>query len=159
MITLNVNGEPREYTGDGDMPLLWYLRDLLGLTGTKYSCGKGLCGACTVHLNGAAVRSCVITMAAAADAEVTTIEGLAANGDHPLQIAWAEHDVPQCGYCQPGQIMQAASLLASNPNPSAEQIAEPVRAELQTLYPHDQAVGYTPGELRGAVSIRQPLEN
>jgi aerobic-type carbon monoxide dehydrogenase small subunit (CoxS/CutS family) len=124
MITLNVNGEPREYTGDGDMPLLWYLRDLLGLTGTKYSCGKGLCGACTVHLNGAAVRSCVITMAAAADAEVTTIEGLAANGDHPLQIAWAEHDVPQCGYCQPGQIMQAASLLASNPNPSAEEIVE-----------------------------------
>ena len=115
MITLNVNGEPREYTGDGDMPLLWYLRDLLGLTGTKYSCGKGLCGACTVHLNGAAVRSCVVTMSAAAGAEVTTIEGLSPDGRHPLQIAWAEHDVPQCGYCQTGQIMQAASLLAANP--------------------------------------------
>ena len=124
MITLNVNGEPRQYEGEGDMPLLWYLRDLLGMTGTKYSCGKGLCGACTVHLNGEAVRSCVITMAAAAGAEVTTIEGLSANGDHPLQIAWAEHDVPQCGYCQPGQIMQAASLLATNPNPSAEEIAD-----------------------------------
>jgi len=124
MITLNVNGETRNYDGDGDMPLLWYLRDLLGLTGTKYSCGKGLCGACTVHLNGEAVRSCVVTMAAAANAEVTTIEGLSATGEHPLQIAWAQHDVPQCGYCQPGQIMQAASLLATNPKPSAEQIAD-----------------------------------
>jgi isoquinoline 1-oxidoreductase subunit alpha len=124
MITLNVNGETRNYEGDGDMPLLWYLRDLLGLTGTKYSCGKGLCGACTVHLNGEAVRSCVVTMAAAANAEVTTIEGLSATGEHPLQIAWAQHDVPQCGYCQPGQIMQAASLLATNPKPSAEQIAD-----------------------------------
>jgi isoquinoline 1-oxidoreductase alpha subunit len=130
MITLNVNGESRQYDGDGDMPLLWYLRDLLGLTGTKYSCGKGLCGACTVHLNGEAVRSCVVTMTAAEGAEVTTIEGLSVNGDHPLQIAWAKHDVPQCGYCQPGQIMQAASLLAANPKPSAEQIADAMRGNI-----------------------------
>jgi isoquinoline 1-oxidoreductase alpha subunit len=117
MITLTINGESRQYEGDGDMPLLWYLRDLLGLTGTKYGCGKGLCGACTVHLDGEAVRSCVVTMAAADGAAVTTIEGLAPAGDHPLQIAWAEHDVPQCGYCQPGQIMQAAALLRANPAP------------------------------------------
>ena len=106
------------------MPLLWYLRDLLNLTGTKYSCGKGLCGSCTVHLNGTAVRSCVTTMAAADGGQVTTIEGLAADGDHPLQVAWAKHDVPQCGYCQPGQIMQAASLLAANPSPSDDEIKD-----------------------------------
>lgn len=124
MITLKINGETRQYEGDGDMPLLWYLRDLLGLTGTKYSCGKGLCGACTVHLDGAAVRSCVVTMAAVDGADVTTIEGLSEAGDHPLQIAWAQHDVPQCGYCQPGQIMQAAALLAANPAPDGQQIAD-----------------------------------
>jgi aerobic-type carbon monoxide dehydrogenase small subunit (CoxS/CutS family) len=124
MINLNVNGESRQYEGDGDMPLLWYLRDLLNLTGTKYSCGKGLCGSCTVHLNGTAVRSCVTTMAAADGGEVTTIEGLATDGDHPLQVAWAKHDVPQCGYCQPGQIMQAASLLAANPSPSDDEIKD-----------------------------------
>ena len=124
MINLNVNGESRQYEGDGEMPLLWYLRDLLNLTGTKYSCGKGLCGSCTVHLNGTAVRSCVTTMAAADGGEVTTIEGLATDGDHPLQVAWAKHDVPQCGYCQPGQIMQAASLLAANPSPSDDEIKD-----------------------------------
>jgi len=124
MISLTINGEPRQFDGDGDMPLLWYLRDELSLTGTKYGCGKGLCGSCTVHLNGQAVRSCVITLSAASGGEVTTIEGLDGQGQHPLQIAWAKHDVPQCGYCQPGQIMQAASLLASNPNPSDEEIAD-----------------------------------
>ena len=124
MINLNVNGESRQYEGDGEMPLLWYLRDLLNLTGTKYSCGKGLCGSCTVHLNGTAVRSCVTTMAAADGGQVTTIEGLATDGDHPLQVAWAKHDVPQCGYCQPGQIMQAASLLAANPSPSDDEIKD-----------------------------------
>jgi aerobic-type carbon monoxide dehydrogenase small subunit (CoxS/CutS family) len=124
MITLTVNGESRQYDGDGDMPLLWYLRDLLTLTGTKYGCGKGLCGSCTVHLNGSAVRSCVITMEAANGGEVTTIEGLSPQGSHPLQIAWAKHDVPQCGYCQPGQIMQAASLLESNASPSDEEIKD-----------------------------------
>ena len=118
MITLNVNGEPREYTGDGDMPLLWYLRDLLGLTGTKYSCGKGLCGACTVHIDGRAVRSCTLPLSAVTESqEITTIEGLSADGSHPLQQAWKELDVPQCGYCQPGMIMSAAALLDRNPEP------------------------------------------
>ena len=122
MIKLTVNGEGREYTGDGNMPLLWYLRDLLTLTGTKYGCGKGLCGACTVHLDGQAVRSCSVTMDRLDGASITTIEGLGADGDHPLQIAWARHKVPQCGYCQSGQIMQAASMLAINPNPHDRQI-------------------------------------
>lgn len=122
MITLTVNGEKRQYDGDGEMPLLWYLRDLLDLTGTKYGCGKGLCGACTVHLGGEAVRSCSVPMSRLDGADITTIEGLGAGGDHPLQIAWANHGVPQCGYCQSGQIMQAASLLAGNPNPDDAQI-------------------------------------
>jgi len=124
MIELTINGEARRFDGDEDMPLLWYLRDELALTGAKYGCGKGLCGSCTVHLNGQAVRSCVVTMGAVQGADVTTIEGLSPDGNHPLQIAWAEHDVPQCGYCQTGQIMQAASLLAANPAPSDEQIAD-----------------------------------
>ena len=122
MINLTVNGESRQFDGDGDMPLLWFLRDLLTLTGTKYGCGKGLCGACTVHLNGASIRSCSVTMDRLDGAVITTIEGLAAGGEHPLQIAWAEHNVPQCGYCQSGQIMQAASLLATNPNPGDDEI-------------------------------------
>ena len=122
MITLHVNGEERRFDGDEEMPLLWYLRDLLNLTGTKYGCGKGLCGSCTVHLGNQAVRSCSVPMGRLEGAEITTIEGLGAGGDHPLQIAWAQHDVPQCGYCQSGQIMQAASLLAENPNPDDAQI-------------------------------------
>ena len=122
MISLTINGEQHSYDGEGDMPLLWYLRDFLGLTGSKYGCGKGLCGACTVHLGGQAVRSCVLTMDALEGAEITTIEGLAAAGEHPVQLAWAEHKVPQCGYCQSGQIMQAAALLATNPNPGDAEI-------------------------------------
>jgi len=122
MITLTVNGEAQSFDGDGDMPLLWYLRDLLGLTGTKFGCGKGLCGSCTVHLDGAAVRSCTLSMSGLDGANITTIEGLGAGGDHPVQIAWAEHKVPQCGYCQSGQIMQAAGLLAGNPSPTDQQI-------------------------------------
>ncbi len=122
MINLTVNGESRQFDGDSDMPLLWFLRDLLTLTGTKYGCGKGLCGACTVHLNGASIRSCSVTMDRLDGAVITTIEGLAASGEHPLQIAWAEHNVPQCGYCQSGQIMQAASLLATNPDPGDGEI-------------------------------------
>jgi len=122
MITLTVNGEAQTFDGDGDMPLLWYLRDLLGLTGTKFGCGKGLCGSCTVHLEGAAVRSCSLSMSGLDGANITTIEGLGVGGDHPVQIAWAEQKVPQCGYCQSGQIMQAAALLAGNPTPSDQQI-------------------------------------
>src|SRR6186713_3023815 len=100
------------------MPLLWILRDLLAMTGTKFGCGKGFCGACTVHLNGQPVRACLTTLAAAAGAEITTIEGLSMKGDHPLQQAWAAHNVPQCGYCQSGQLMSAAALLKNNPKPS-----------------------------------------
>ena len=122
MIQLTINGETHSFEGDGDMPLLWYLRDLLNLTGTKYGCGKGLCGACTVHLDGQAIRSCSVPMERLQGATITTIEGLGAGGDHPVQIAWAEHNVPQCGYCQSGQIMQAASLLAQNPAPNEQQI-------------------------------------
>lgn len=122
MIQLTVNGQKQTYEGEGDLPLLWYLRDFLGLTGSKYGCGKGLCGACTVHVDGRAVRSCSTAMERLDGASITTIEGLGAGGDHPLQIAWAEHKVPQCGYCQSGQIMQAAALLADNPAADEGQI-------------------------------------
>ena len=118
MVSLTVNGTPRSYDGDPDMPLLWYLRDELKMTGTKFGCGLALCGACTVHLDGAAVRACRTPMAAVADKKVTTIEGLDAKGQHPLQVAWRDLGVPHCGYCQPGQIMQAAALLKGKPKPS-----------------------------------------
>ena len=122
MIKLNINGKAREFDGDPDMPLLWYVRDELELTGTKYGCGMGLCGACTVHSNGEAVRSCLTPMKAAAGKNITTIEGLAPKGDHPLQKAWKTCNVPQCGYCQSGQIMQAAAMLKKTPKPSDDQI-------------------------------------
>jgi len=122
MATLTVNGTQHAYDGDGAMPLLWYLRDELHMTGTKFGCGMALCGACTVHLDGKAVRSCVTPMSAAAGHAVTTIEGLDAKGMHPLQVAWRAEGVPQCGYCQGGQIMQAASLLKETPRPTDEQI-------------------------------------
>jgi len=124
MIKLTINGEAREYSGDQNMPLLWFLRDNLNLTGSKYGCGKGLCGACTVHLEGQAIRSCSVPMERLEGASITTIEGLGADGDHPLQIAWAEHNVPQCGYCQSGQIMQAAALLAENDYPNDQEIVD-----------------------------------
>jgi isoquinoline 1-oxidoreductase alpha subunit len=118
MVSIKVNGTARTFDGDADMPLLWYLRDVLQSTGTKFGCGQALCGACTVHLDGVAVRSCQTPMKAAAGKTVTTIEGLDAKGQHPLQVAWRELGVPQCGYCQSGQIMQAASLLKQNASPS-----------------------------------------
>src|SRR5579864_6205359 len=118
MITLNLNGRNTSVDVDADMPLLWVLRDIVGLTGTKYGCGMALCGACTVHLEGQAVRSCVMPVSAVADKRVTTIEGLATDSSHPVQRAWIELDVPQCGYCQSGQIMSAAALLARTPQPS-----------------------------------------
>lgn len=124
MITLTVNGRSHTYDGDPSVPLLWVLRDELGLTGTKFGCGEGLCGSCTVHLNGAAIRSCQIKAGDAVGKQVTTIEGLDPHGDHPVQRAWRETNTPQCGYCQAGQIMQAAALLAANPKPSDEQIVE-----------------------------------
>jgi isoquinoline 1-oxidoreductase alpha subunit len=118
MVSLRVNGMARSFDGDDDMPLLWYLRDELRLTGTRFGCGAGLCGACTVHVDGRAVRSCQTPMRTAQNKNVTTIEGLSADGTHPLQRAWAQHNVPQCGYCQTGQIMQAADLLSRTPEPT-----------------------------------------
>lgn len=118
MTTLTVNGLERRYDGDADMPLLWFLRDELGLTGTKFGCGQALCGACTVHIDGTAVRACQTPLSAVEGSKVTTIEGLAADGDHPLQVAWRDLNVAQCGYCQTGQIMQAASMLRDTPNPT-----------------------------------------
>ncbi|MDF2177258.1 (2Fe-2S)-binding protein [Aliiglaciecola sp. CAU 1673] len=117
MIPFKLNDKNVEVDVQPDMPLLWVLRDLMGLTGTKYGCGMAQCGACTVHLDGTAVRSCTLPVSAVQGKSVTTIEGLSDDGDHPLQIAWAEHKVPQCGYCQCGQIMSAAALLSSNPKP------------------------------------------
>jgi len=120
--TININSEARKADVDGDMPLLWFLRDTLELTGTKYGCGMGLCGSCTVHLDGEAVRSCVTTVAEANGKSVTTIEGLSKDSSHPLQIAWLKNNVSQCGYCQPGMIMSAADFLKQNPDPSMEDI-------------------------------------
>ncbi len=118
MITLKVNGKAHQVDAEPDTPLLWVLRDEIGLTGTKYGCGIAYCGACTVHVDGAAVRSCQFPLDAVGDAEVTTIEGLSPDSDHPVQRAWREEDVPQCGYCQSGQIMAVAALLAENADPS-----------------------------------------
>ena len=122
MITLLVNGKRHSVDADPSMPLLWALRDLLGLKGTKYSCGIGLCGSCTVHLDGEPMRSCLTTVEAASGHAITTIEGLSENGDHPVQRAWVEANAPQCGYCQPGQIMSAVALLERSPNPSDAEI-------------------------------------
>ena len=130
MPTIDVNGTARDYSGDPNMPLLWYLRDEAGLTGTKYGCGAGVCGACTVHLDGVAVRSCMTTVAEAAGKKVITIEGLNPDGEHVVQKAWRELNVPQCGYCQAGQIMQAASLIAKNPAPSDDEIVEAMSGNL-----------------------------
>jgi isoquinoline 1-oxidoreductase alpha subunit len=118
MIQVKVNGVQHNFDGDPQMPLLWYLRDELRLTGTKFGCGVALCGACTVHKNGEAIRSCVTAMGKLAGADITTIEGLSENGLHPVQKAWIQVNVPQCGYCQPGQMMQAAALLKTKKNPS-----------------------------------------
>lgn len=119
---LTINGEKRPVDVSPDTPLLWVLRDTLGLTGTKYSCGRALCGSCTVLVDGAPTRSCVTPVSAVAGANITTIEGLSQNGDHPVQRAWIEDDVAQCGYCQPGQILVASALLARNPDPTDEEI-------------------------------------
>jgi isoquinoline 1-oxidoreductase subunit alpha len=122
MITLIVNGKRSQVDAPADMPLLWVIREKLSLTGTKYGCGMALCGTCTVHLNGQPVRSCTTPLSAAAGKRITTIEGLSAKSDHPVQKAWIELDVPQCGFCQSGQIMSAAALLAKTPNPSDDDI-------------------------------------
>jgi isoquinoline 1-oxidoreductase alpha subunit len=124
MVTLKINGEERKFDGDASMPLLWYLRDELGMTGTKFGCGIAECGACTVHVDGEAARACITPMSGLEGRKVTTIEGLDAEGNHPVQKAWRALNVPQCGYCQAGQIMQASALLAANKNPTESQISD-----------------------------------
>ena len=124
MSRISINGVEREIDADPQMPLLWAIRDILGMTGTKFGCGIGACGACTVHLDGAAVRSCMTTLADADGHTVVTIEGLSPDGNHPVQRAWEAHSVPQCGFCQPGQIMQAAALLKQTPRPTDQQIVD-----------------------------------
>ena len=119
---LSVNGKTYRVEVDPDTPMLWVLRDNLKMTGTKFGCGLGQCGACTIHIDGNAVRSCMVAVSDAGDQKITTIEGLSENGEHPVQKAWLENDVSQCGYCQPGQVMTAVALLKSNPNPSDLQI-------------------------------------
>ena len=129
-ITLNVNGRDYSYDGDPSVPLLWVLRDEFGTTGSKFGCGVALCGACTIHLDGGAMRSCAMAASDAVGKKVVTIEGLDPHGDHPVQKAWREANVPQCGYCQAGQIMQAAALLKQNPHPSDNQIRDAMAGNL-----------------------------
>ena len=129
-INLNVNGKKHVVDVDPKTPMLWVLRDHLNLIGTKYGCGVAQCGACTIHFEGSAVRSCQLPVSAAADKEITTIEGISENGDHPVQKAWLEHDVPQCGYCQAGQIMTAVAFLKENPAPTDEEIETAMNGNL-----------------------------
>ena len=126
MVSITVNGERRQFDVEDETPLLWVLRDEIGLTGTKYGCGIAQCGACTVHVNGEAMRSCSVPIGTIDGAAITTIEGLSADSTHPAQRAWLEHDVPQCGYCQSGQIMAVAALLESNPKPSDAEIDDAI---------------------------------
>lgn len=130
MIKLKINGKEQSFDGDPEMPLLWYLRDSVGLTGTKYGCGIAACGACTVHLDGLAVRACQTPLSEANGKSVVTIEGLSADGNHPVQVAWRQLNVAQCGYCQAGQIMQAAALLVQKPKPTDEDIEEQMSGNL-----------------------------
>jgi isoquinoline 1-oxidoreductase alpha subunit len=129
-LTLKINGVDQTVDVDGEMPLLWVLRDVLGMTGTKFGCGQALCGACTVHLDGTAVRSCQTMASDAVGTSITTIEGLSSDGNHPVQIAWREANVPQCGYCQAGQIMSAAALLKQKPAPSDKDITDAMSGNL-----------------------------
>ena len=129
-VTFTINGKPASVEADPDTPLLWIVREHLKLTGTKFGCGAGLCGACTVHLDGNAVRSCQTHLSEIADKKITTIEGLSPNASHPLQKAWVAEQVPQCGYCQSGQIMQAAALLAKTKNPTREQIVQQMNGNI-----------------------------
>jgi isoquinoline 1-oxidoreductase subunit alpha len=124
MATIRINGTPRNIDVDPQMPLLWAIRDIVGLTGTKFGCGIGACGACTVHMDGQAIRSCITPVSVADGHDIVTIEGLSVDGHHPVQNAWRANNVPQCGYCQPGQIMQATALLQQNPKPTDQQITD-----------------------------------
>jgi isoquinoline 1-oxidoreductase subunit alpha len=151
MLRLNVNGKAVEADVDPQTPLLWVLRDTLGMTGTKYGCGVALCGACTVHLNGQPVRSCMTPVGDVGDQPVTTIEGLSADRSHPVQQAWLELDVPQCGYCQSGQIMSAVALLAQTPSPSDEQISTAMAGNICRCgtYPRIRAAIHRAAQLKG----------
>jgi isoquinoline 1-oxidoreductase alpha subunit len=141
MPNLTINGQSYFADAAPDTPLLWVIREDLRLTGTKYGCGVGLCGSCTVHIDGRAERSCLITVGEVGDAMITTIEGLDPASTHPVQLAWIERQVPQCGYCQSGQIMQAAALLAANPNPSEQQIVEGMNGNLCRCATYSRIVG------------------
>ena len=151
MIKLTINGRAQEVDVAADTPLLWVLRDTLGLTGTKYGCGMALCGACTVHIDGAATRSCVTPVESVAGKSITTIEGLSTNRGHPVQQAWMEIDVPQCGYCQSGQIMSAAALLAKNPAPSDADIDQAMSGNICRCgtYPRIRKAIHRAAELTG----------
>jgi isoquinoline 1-oxidoreductase subunit alpha len=151
MLRLNVNGKAVETDVDPQTPLLWVLRDTLGMTGTKYGCGMALCGACTVHLNGQPVRSCTTLVGDVGEQPITTIEGLSADRSHPVQQAWLELDVPQCGYCQSGQIMSAAALLAQNPAPSDQQIDTAMAGNICRCgtYPRIRAAIHRAAQLKG----------
>lgn len=129
-ITFSINGNSKTIDVDSDMPLLWAIRDFVGLTGTKFGCGIAQCGSCTIHIDGVPVRSCVVPTSVAEGKEITTIEGLSSNNDHPVQLAWIAEQVPQCGYCQSGQIMSAAALLKNHPDPTDEQIDEAMKSVL-----------------------------
>ena len=153
MAQLHVNGTLREVDASGDTPLLWALREQLGLTGTKYGCGIAQCGACTVHVDGVATRSCVRPISTlSASEKIVTIEGLSPDGSHPLQRAWVELDVPQCGYCQAGQLMQAASLLARNPKPTTEQVTQAMAGNICrcATYPRIRSAVLRAAELTAA---------
>lgn len=159
MVEFFLNGQPVSITAEDDMPLLWALRDTLKMTGTKFGCGQGLCGACTVHLNGQAIRSCSMPVQGVAGQHITTIEGLSAEGMHALQKAWVARNVPQCGYCQPGQIMQAASLLAQNAAPSDAEIKQAMNGNLCRCgtYPRiHAAIKDAAAHLRGELSLATP---
>jgi isoquinoline 1-oxidoreductase alpha subunit len=148
---LKVNGQEREVDAPPDMPLLWVLRDVLGYTGTKFGCGIAQCGACTVHLDGKATRACATPVSAVGSRAITTIEGLSADGSHPVQRAWAEADVVQCGYCQPGQIMTAAALLAENPKPTDADIDAALSGNICRCgtYQRIRAAGHRAAEIKG----------
>jgi isoquinoline 1-oxidoreductase alpha subunit len=150
MLSLTINGHQHEVDADPEMPLLWVIRDLVGLTGTKFGCGVAQCGACTVHMNGEAVRSCVTKLSRAAGQQITTIEGLAAGHNQALQQAWLEHDVPQCGYCQSGQLMSAAVLLREKPNPTDQDIDDAMSGNICRCgtYPRIRAAIHTAAKLQ-----------